>query len=51
MILSLVISVVVFFLVHLETLYIRRRSQLLRDNRPTEVSDLIYMFTVDRFDI
>jgi len=49
MVLSMLI--LIFFFVHLETLYIRRRSQLLRDNRPTEVRDLICMLVVDRFDI
>jgi hypothetical protein len=30
-----------YLFVYLETLYIRRRSQLLRDNRPVEVSDFV----------
>ena len=39
------------FSVCLETLYIRRRSQLLRDNRPTEVITLIDILIIDRFDV
>ena len=41
--------IVIFFefCVYLETLYIRRRSQLLRDNRPIEVPNLIDKLIID----
>lgn len=36
---------------YLETLYIRRRSQLLRDNRPTEVTNWVHILIIHTLDI